>query len=156
LGLDAPQLDRPQDYGGVVDNQLRAWTHLGLFGSGTPAEPQVDVKRLPSPPDVGQSLQDRTLSYFDSNCSHCHHPGGAGATIDFRYFGGPGLSATNICNKLLSGDHTQSLIYQRDAVRGPDAVPGQMPPIATAIPDGRQLPVTAAWIDSLAASNACP
>jgi len=154
LGLDAPQLDRPQEYGGVVDNQLRAWQALGLFGGSADLEPQVDIERLPSPPDVGRSLTERTLSYFDGNCSHCHHAGGENIAIDYRYFDGPGLTAGNICNKLVA-DHENSLIYVRDSTRPPlvDGQLGPMPPIATDLPDTRQLTVTAAWIDSL---SACP
>ncbi|HVX12099.1 MAG TPA: PQQ-dependent sugar dehydrogenase [Pirellulales bacterium] len=31
LGLSTPQMNRDHDYGGVVDNQLRVFEHLGLF-----------------------------------------------------------------------------------------------------------------------------
>jgi hypothetical protein len=35
LGLQTSQMNRNFDYGGVVDNQLRALAHIGAFGSGS-------------------------------------------------------------------------------------------------------------------------
>ncbi len=47
------------------------------------------------------------------------------------------------------GDSANSKLYLKDSSRSG----GQMPPIATLLPDPVQLPVTAAWIDSL---TSCP
>lgn len=153
LGINAPQLKRPHDYGGPVDSQLHAWTEWGLFGSSTDeTSPERVVNRLPSPGDVSRTLSERTLAYFEGNCAHCHHPGGLPLT-DFRYFGtglvGGAQPDANLCDQLVPGDAANSTLYLRDSTRDPGALPSQMPPIATKLPDHRQLPLTAAWIDSL-------
>ena len=40
LGVNTLQMNRDFDYGGVVDNQLRAWEHIGLFTKPLPAKPE--------------------------------------------------------------------------------------------------------------------
>lgn len=151
LGLQSKQLNKPHDYGHTVDNQLRAWIAAGVFGTSNPDSPPEELARLPKPGDVGRSLEERTRSYFHSNCAHCHRAEGINVAIDFRYEAP--LSETNICNRLTPGDHATSMIWIRDKNRG-DEVPTQMPPLATDLPDTRQLSVTAAWIDALGES--CP
>lgn len=151
LGLQSKQLNRSHDYGHAVDNQLRAWIAAGLFDDAAPSGAPESLARLPQPGDVGRSLEERTRSYFHTNCAHCHRPNGNNVAIDFRYEAP--FSATNICNKLVPGDHEGSDIWIRDKNRG-DATPGPMPPLATELPDERQLSVTAAWIDSL--PETCP
>ncbi len=154
LGLQSAQLNRAQDYGDVIDNQLRAWITAGLFGTTSPEKPAEALTRLVSPPDVGRSLEERSRAYFHSNCSHCHRPGATVTpkNIDFRYFAP--LASDNICNHIVKGDHTLSQIYLNDSHRGdPVDVTKQMPPIATLKRDDRQLAVTAAWIDL---NNSCP
>lgn len=145
LGLQAKQLNKAHDYGHTIDNQLRAWLEAGLLtGSAVPTGPLEAEPRLPRPADVGRSLEERARSYFHSNCSHCHRAGGTNVAVDFRYEA-PAVAEGNICNLLEPGDHEQSRIWQRDSTR--DAL--QMPPLATVLPDTRQLAITAAWIDSM-------
>ena len=67
--------------------------------------------------------------------------------FDFR-FEAP-LATDNICNRLTPGNGTGSTLYVRDATRGE----GQMPPLATDLPDSYQLFTTDAWIDGMLA---CP
>jgi hypothetical protein len=150
LGLQTPQLNRPAAFAQGVDNQLRTFDAIGVFDKPLSAGGADAKGRLPSSHDPAYSLEERALSYFHSNCAHCHNPQGERPTIDFRYYGGAGLTADNICNKLVPGNATDpaSLIYARDATRV-----GGMPPIATLVTDQRQLPVTAAWINSL---TSCP
>jgi hypothetical protein len=149
LGLQSKQLNKAHDYGHTVDNQLRAWVAAGLFGSSAPAQPAEQLSRLPKPADVGRSLEERSRSYFHSNCGHCHRAGGVNQAVDFRYEAP--LSADNICNKLTPGDHTVEMeIWARDAARGNAQ---QMPPLATLLADERQLAITAAWIDGM---GSCP
>ena len=58
LGVNTLQMNRDFDYGGVVDNQIRAWEHVGLFTKPLPAPPEklprlVDYSRQeqgPRPP----------------------------------------------------------------------------------------------------------
>ena len=147
LGLQTGQLNRPRNYGTTVDNQLRAMAHIGLFGDTFPAEEPQALFRLPSPIDVGHDPETRVRAYFDSNCSQCHRPGGIRATVDFRF--SSAATADNICNFLVPGDPSTSPIYLKDSMRGD----GQMPPIASDIPDSRQLSLTAAWISGM---SSCP
>ncbi|HTE53385.1 MAG TPA: Ig-like domain-containing protein [Kofleriaceae bacterium] len=143
LGLQTAQLDRSGDFGGVIDNQLRAMEEVGLIERTEPGA----ALRLPSSLDPSFSLEQRSRAYFHANCSHCHRPGGENVTIDFR-FEAP-LAADNICNQLDPGNGTASVIYGRDAARGA----GQMPPIATDAADGEQLSVTERWINQM---TSCP
>ena len=156
LGLQAAQLNRSLDYGGVVDNQLRTLAHIGVLTGMASGEPP----RLPTPNDQSFSLEQRARGYFHANCSHCHRAGGTQLTVDFRY--DAPLSATNVCNKLIPGDPDQSRVYRKDLYRGPAPMPAsgtepgggnQMPPLATLVQDPRQLAVTYAWIDGM---QSCP
>lgn len=142
LGLQTAQLDRPTEFGEVIDNQLRSMTAIGLVSSTG-----AGAGRLPSSLDPSYTLEARARAYFHANCSHCHRPGGERPTIDFR-FESP-LAANNICDRLTVGDHVTSTIYLRDSTRGA----GQMPPLATDLVDSAQLRVTASWIDLM---TSCP
>jgi len=86
LGLKTRQLNRDFSFpGGVMDNELRAWNHIGLF------EPQVAETAVPSylrlarADDLTRSIEDRARSYLDANCAYCHRPGGTVAYFDARY-----------------------------------------------------------------------
>ena len=162
LGPQAPQLNRPELYGDIIENQLSAWTYAGFFGDTGPSAAPESLAVIPSPADVGRSLEERTAGYFHANCGHCHQPEGQRPTPDLTYFG-PGLDAlvcvdatstTKLPGKyIVPGDHTQSVIFLRDEAR--DGAAGiQMPPIASLLPDVRQLEVTQAYIDSL--QGTCP
>ena len=144
LGLQAVQLDRPASYGGVIANQLDTLSALGILTGGSSG---VDLVRLPSSLDPSFDAEDRSRAYYHTNCANCHRPGGERPTIDFR-FQAP-LAAGNICDKLTVGDGTGSNLYIKDATRGA----GQMPPLATDLPDSYQLGITDAWIDGM---SSCP
>lgn len=144
LGLQTVQLARPMRYGEVVDDELRALDAIGIFGGTLPATPTAG---LPRPADPVPGNYRRSRAYFHANCSHCHRPGGEKPTVDFRFE--TALVDTGICAVITPGDSANSTLYQKDASR----TGGQMPPIATLLPDPIQLPVTAAWIDSL---TTCP
>src|SRR5690606_31558239 len=77
LGLSAPQMDRPHDYGTVVDNQLRTLGHIGLL-RGIPAAGPSEQPRLVDPYDRSQPLEDRARSYLHTNCAICHVEAGGG------------------------------------------------------------------------------
>lgn len=160
LGLQTGQLNRNHDYGRYVDNQLRAFDAIGLFGTSAASVAAERTFRLPMPNDAAYSLHDRVRAYFHANCSHCHRPDGRWPVVDLR-FAAPLLGADapnpNICDKLVPGNAAASLLFVKTSVRPPD-VPIEMkgdpmPPLATLLTDSRQLAVTAAWIDEMAA---CP
>jgi putative heme-binding domain-containing protein len=89
LAFTLPQLDRDHDYGGVVDNQLRTFKHLGLISPPTPEEARekgVQPKahyQLRNPYDAKADLDARARSYLQVNCAHCHQFG-AGGTADLE------------------------------------------------------------------------
>jgi mono/diheme cytochrome c family protein len=144
LGLQAIQLDRPVDYGGVIADQVATLEAIGVLGGSNSTE---DLVRLPSSLDPSYDLESRSRAYYHTNCSHCHRPAGERPTIDFR-FQTP-LAADNICNQMSPGNGTGSTLYVRDSTRGA----GQMPPLATDVADGYQLATTDAWIDNI---GTCP
>src|SRR5258706_12816394 len=86
LGVKTRQLNRTFPYpSGVVDNQLRAWNHLGLFA---PALNEEEIPKLPALArldDHEAALETRVRSYLDANCSQCHRPGGVVSYFDARF-----------------------------------------------------------------------
>ncbi len=161
LGLQTAQLNRTHDYGGVVDNQLRAFEHVGLFGGCLPARP-AGLPRLADPADANTALAARARSYLHANCAQCHRPDGTAPTaIDLR--AETAFADTGLCdalpaagdlgdpaNRLVKPGHAEaSILWLRAAMRGDD----QMPPLATLAPDPFGRDLLGAWIDSLAA---CP
>jgi hypothetical protein len=163
LGLQTGQLNKSHDYGEHVDNQLRALAHIGLFGASFTEPDEVAITaalRLPSPYDPAEPLAARVRSYTHANCSHCHRPAGRWPVVDFR-FDAELRAATdpspNICDKLVPGDASTSLLYLKVSTRQPDLPPGfqgePMPPLASLVSDARQVPTFAAWIDGM---TSCP
>lgn len=112
------------------------------------------------PYDSAEPLAARVRSYAHANCSHCHRPDGRWPVVDLRFDAELRAAADpspNICDKLVPGDASASLLYRKVSARLPDLPPGfqgdPMPPLATLIADERQLPAVAAWIDGM---TSCP
>lgn len=161
LGLQTLQMNRTHDYGGVSDNQLRAFEHVGLFGGCLPARP-ASLPKLADPADVNASLEARARSYLHANCSHCHRPQGTAPT-SFNLLGDVDFASTHLCNALpqagdlgvqnarvVSPGHSeQSVLWLRAAMRGQY----QMPPLATLAVDPTGEALLDDWIASL---SACP
>jgi len=142
----------------VTDNQIRAWNHAGLF-SAAPAESAISgMDQLAAVSDQAASLEKRARSYFDSNCSHCHHPGGAAADWDARYdtpLVGQGIINGSIHNDLgVPGSHLvtpqdiiHSVMHSRINRTGQD----QMPPLARNQIDSTAVAMLSDWINGLPA-----
>lgn len=79
LGLHARQFNTSFDYSGVVDNQLDAFNHVGMF-SQTINESE-DFAAYHAPDDTQASTTDRARAYMDVNCSHCH----SSSFMDLRF-----------------------------------------------------------------------
>ena len=86
LSPTARQLNHDFTYGdGHSENQLAEWTSKGIL-QGAPA--LESTPRAAKWDDSGSgSVFERVRSYFDTNCSHCHNPGGLASNkrIDLRY-----------------------------------------------------------------------
>ncbi|MES2920311.1 MAG: Ig-like domain-containing protein [Verrucomicrobiota bacterium] len=158
LGLSTRQLNKDHFYTptGVTDNQLRSWAHVGLF-QNAPAESEIPAfEKLAAPTDTSASLEKRARSYFDSNCSYCHRPGGVQAFWDARYdtplteqgivYGMVGSDLGIPGARVVSPQNlSHSILYQRVNRVGVD----QMPPLARNQIDTAGVAVIEAWIQSL-------
>ena len=78
-------MNRDHDYHGIVDNQLRAFDHVGIFTEPLSKRPD-EYDALPNPYDKTADLDARARTYLDVNCSLCHIPdGGGNAKMALRY-----------------------------------------------------------------------
>ena len=157
LGLNTAQLNRPHDYAGVVDNQLRSYNHIGLFDRDI-GEEFAAWPRLPDPFDAAVDLGPRARAYLAANCGQCHRPGGPVRTdLDLRFDTGLaqtralGIRATladlGLDEPLLiaPGDPGASVLYLRLLDLGPQ----RMPPLASSRVDVEGADLVRAWIQSL-------
>jgi uncharacterized repeat protein (TIGR03806 family) len=155
LGVRTSQLNGDFDYGAVVDNQIRAWDHVGLFDVHPPAPGSLPA--FPRPSDAAAPLAARARALLDSNCSMCHRPGGpSNSPIDLRasialsamgivdvapQFGDLGLVAPKI---VASGTPSNSVLWLRMlALDG-----NRMPPLASHLVDPAGTALVSDWIES--------
>jgi uncharacterized repeat protein (TIGR03806 family) len=157
LGVKTRQLNRDFTYAsGVADNELRAWNHIGLFGTNLD---EVDLKNLPTlanAADLSRSLEDRARSYLDANCANCHRPGGTVAYFDARY--DTPLAQQNLINGrvlidqridgarvIAPNDIWRSILFMR--ANTTEAF--KMPTLARNTIDGQGMALLRQWIESL-------
>ncbi|HUA68588.1 MAG TPA: hypothetical protein VMA13_08565, partial [Candidatus Saccharimonadales bacterium] len=157
LGVKTRQLNRDFAYpSGVVDNQLRAWNHVGLFNTNLDGADWNDFSKLVRPDDLSRSLEDRARSYLDANCAQCHRPKGTVAYFDARYdtplaqqglINGPVLIDQRIDNSrvIVPNDIWRSILYMR--VNTSEAF--KMPPLARNTIDLQGVKLLREWIESL-------
>jgi len=156
-GFTPLQLDRDRDYGRNVDNQLRAFEHIGLFEGALPAR-RDDRPRLVNPYDTKDSLEARVRAYLQVNCATCHvGEGGGNSTMELG-FNTP-LSEMHLINdvpshdrfdikdarRVAAGSPERSVLYQRISIRGT----GQMPPLGSAEVDRDAVQLIGDWIRGL-------
>jgi uncharacterized repeat protein (TIGR03806 family) len=156
LGLSTRQLHRPFDYGpygGVVDDQLRTWSHLGLFDRTLPALDTLPAH--PDPADESLPAGPRARAYLDVNCSVCHRAGGTAPSMDLRAtvatsaMGVVGVTPQSgdlgVPGALLvaPGDRARSVFWLRLRDEGAH----RMPPLATSVVDEAGGDVVGRWID---------
>jgi uncharacterized repeat protein (TIGR03806 family) len=157
LGVKTRQMNRAFTYpGGVTDNELRAWNHLGLFAPGVNEAELEKLPTLAAADDAQRSLQDRARSYLDANCAQCHRPGGTVAYFDARYdtplekqelIDGPVLIDQGIDRPRVISPHDiwRSIVFMR--VNTVDDI--KMPPIARGTIDQKGVTLLRDWIESL-------
>ena len=172
LAFNLTQLNRDQNYGGMVDNQLRAFKNAGLVtllhheenAEGAAASPlaQNAALRLSDPYDSKGDLTDRARSYLHVNCAHCHQFG-AGGTADIEVRHSIPLDKTKIVDVrpvqgtfamadariLAPGDPYRSVLFYRMSKLGP----GRMPHIGSEVADERGLRLIHDWIRQLPVHN---
>jgi hypothetical protein len=86
LGVRTHSLNKPFHYDatGRSANQLVTFNALGMFDSVltvSQLENYIEARPLD---DVTAPIEHRVRSYLDSNCSHCHRPGGTVDAFDAR------------------------------------------------------------------------
>jgi uncharacterized repeat protein (TIGR03806 family) len=156
LGLTTRQLRRTFDYGpygGVPDDQLRTWEHLGLFDRALPATASLPAH--PDPSDESLPVAPRARAYLETNCSVCHRAGGTSPAMDLRStvatsaMGVVGVAPQagdlGVAGALLvtPGDRARSVLWLR--LREPGA--HRMPPLATSVVDEAGSDLVGRWID---------
>jgi uncharacterized repeat protein (TIGR03806 family) len=157
LGVRTAQINKQHVYGNVTDNQLRSYNHIRLFTANI-GENYTGYPKLPDPLDAQASLEDRSRSYLDANCSQCHRPGGTGRTdMDLRFVT-PLLSA-NLINAAPAFDNLGIAGAKRIKPGAPDSsivylrmlnlAQFRMPPLASSLVDKAGSEVIRQWIASL-------
>jgi uncharacterized repeat protein (TIGR03806 family) len=157
LSFNPIQLDRDRNYGAVVDNQLRALEHIGLFEGNLPARPE-DRPRLVNPYDPKAPLEARVRSYLHTNCSSCHVSEGGGNSLMEL-----GVATTSDKMHLIDevpqhakfelpdarlvapGSPQRSVLIYRMTRRGTD----QMPPLVSTEVDREAVKLITEWIREL-------
>jgi uncharacterized repeat protein (TIGR03806 family) len=157
LGVKTRQLNRSFKYpSGIVDNQLRAWNHVGLFAPELKEEALARLPALAASADAARSLEDRARSYLDANCSQCHRPGGTVANFDARYhtpladqglIDGPVLIDQGVDRPRIVAPHDiwRSIAYMRVNTDGDI----KMPPLARETIDQQGVRLLREWIDGM-------
>jgi uncharacterized repeat protein (TIGR03806 family) len=178
LGPSLLQLNKEHDYNGVRDNQLRTLEHIGVLRTdyltfvGQPAP--ADHPRVPTSPllfedpgktshlvdyaDASLPIESRARSYLHANCAICHIKEGGGNSLIDLEFTTPDHATRAIGQTpqheqfglddapLISPGHPdRSVLYHRMAIRGQ----GQMPPMASKVPDEVGLGVIRQWIEGI-------
>ena len=157
LGVKTRQLNRTFTYpSGVTDNELRAWSHAGLFDTNLADADLSSFPTLARLDDATRSLTDRARSYLDANCAQCHRPKGTVAYFDARYdtpladqnlIKGSVLIDERIDNPhiIAPKDIWRSILYMRaDTLEA-----FRMPPVARNTIDERGMALIKQWIESL-------
>ncbi len=176
LGLNTAQMNRDHDYGGVVDNQIRSWHHIGLFEDvprkkpeeipkNSPETPPSELPQLTNPYDEAAELTARARSYLHANCSHCHvSDGGGNAKMELEFKTAdektdifnvtPYHGKFNIANAKLiaTGDPDRSVILYRLSKLGH----GRMPILGSTVVDERALKLFRHWIQGLPGAEDAP
>ena len=162
LGLRTEQVNRDHDYGAGQVNQIEAMTAAGFFAAPlTGPLPQLTPTN-----DTTASLGARARSWLAANCAQCHSGTANGGRFpDMRF--ATTLANSRLCQvinqaqaPILPGNGAMSpIVEDRAGFRGS----GQMPPLATLIPDDDAVDVLRLWIDamddvpaSLAPEYICP
>jgi hypothetical protein len=137
LGLRPEQLQRWYDYDGTIAPQLPTLVALGV-GPASSTQPLI------SPHEPSATFEQRTRGYMAGNCQHCHNPQYINIK-DLRYT--TPLANTKLCDVIVPGDPSQSVVYQKVTSR-----PG-MPPLGTALPDPLMAQILGGWISGM---TSCP
>lgn len=153
LGVRTEQLNQDFDYPTRKDNQLRSWSHIGLFDEELNSS--STYTSYPTISDSTVAAATRARTYLQVNCAHCHQPL---AGVDLRLTtpledaGLRNVAANNNLGvsglvRLSPGNKSASALYLR-MTRTP-AQGARMPPLGTSMLDARGIALIGEWIDGL-------
>lgn len=158
LGFKTAQLNRDISYAGGTQNQLRALSDAGYFGTNLSGI--YTMPALANPTNDAISLDFRVRSYLAANCVQCHQPGGAARGHFDAQLTTP-ISAAGLVdgplvdtlgdpdNRVIKpGSLDQSVMLTRLANLGPN----HMPPLATSLVNQQAIDLLRAWISGPAAN----
>jgi uncharacterized repeat protein (TIGR03806 family) len=139
---------------GITDNQLRTWNHLSMFDVSLDEASIPNFLSSRALNDASGSLEQRSRSYMDSNCSYCHRPDtGNRAFFDARLttplenqkliYGGVADDFGILDSSVITpGDLASSIAYLRMDLVGQKA----MPPLAKSMIDDSGVNIMKEWI----------
>ncbi|MDZ4402139.1 PA14 domain-containing protein [Prosthecobacter sp.] len=166
LGMNTPQSNSNYHYlaSGITDNQLRAMNHAGYFTTPLVEGDIPNYDKFAALSDNTASAEQRMRGYLDSNCSHCHRPGGVHAFWDARYE--TPLGSASIVNGIVQ----QNLGVNNAKVIAPQSVERsimylrmatatehfKMPPLAKNVVDQDAIAMLEQWIAEVSQPPADP
>ncbi|MCG8588463.1 MAG: right-handed parallel beta-helix repeat-containing protein [Proteobacteria bacterium] len=164
IGPLARYLNRDFDYADGTRNQLAHWTAEGLL-AGAPS-PEA-APRLPVYDDPGDgSLEERTRTYLEMNCAHCHNPAGRARStrlflniqqpVDLNYgickpTVAAGGGAGGLTFDVVPGAPEESILLFRLASVAPAV---KMPELSKSVVHTEGVDLVSDWIANL--SGSCP
>ena len=156
LGLEVGQLNHEWTYpNGQTANQLESLIAAGLVNVDTS---RTFTEHFPGLAEANATTEERVRSYLNSNCAHCHRPGGPGrGNLDLRV--ATSLTDSALCQETTlgaagtliveAGNPTASEILTR--MRSTDG--SRMPPVGTSLIDVTATTEMDNWIAQL---TSCP
>ena len=145
LGAKTHQLNGDLTYPatGRTDNQLRTLNHLAMFDPAPDESSFAGYLRSVSISNQSAPVEYRMRSWIDSNCSHCHRPGGPGPGYDGRLY--TPLANQNLINNYVRfRNPSGSLLFLRD-----NALDNlKMPPLAKNVVHAEAMANLRQWIAS--------
>lgn len=158
LGFNTPQLNGNFNYGGVVDNQIRALHNAGYFSASSSPSNIHALHAMAKLDDTSFGLHFRMRSYLMANCGHCHFLprtpaiGNFNALI-YRPFAAQGLLDGTLLNTMgnpsnrvvRAGLPDNSMAYLRMAT----TTTNRMPPLDSQLLDQQALSLFQQWIAEL-------
>ncbi len=163
IGPKARFLNRDNVYGGETVNQLAHLEAQGVL-AGVPAD-LAAIETAPNWEDTAAPLESRAKAYLDSNCAHCHNPGGFASNSGlFLEYWRPVDTAYGICKTpvaagagsgglqyaIVPGAADQSILPYRMNSNETDV---RMPEIGRSIVHDEGVALIREWINSQ--SGAC-
>ena len=156
LGFRTRQLNRDFDYpGGEIANQIESLSVAGFLAQSITTAQLASVTTSAAIEDPGVSDERWVRSYFDSNCSHCHQPGGGSRAFFDARFTTPLANQSILCGPVIDGlgapapavvkpgSPENSVLFLR---MNTIDVCCSMPPLAKGIVDNEAVARVADWI----------